>query len=119
MRHPALVYLDQLADGSFDHQRIDLRNAEIAGRAVEPGRVVRGAEYPDAAVGATERLQPVEDRLAVMQHTGRGIQGEWRVGDDARVVPAFARVVVHQEHMVREHLAEAQRLVRRRLAGRG
>ena len=71
-------------------------------RAVQPARVVRQAEQPHAAVLAAERLQPVEDRLAVVQHAGGRIQGERPVGHDARIVPAFALVVVHQEHVVGE-----------------
>jgi hypothetical protein len=39
---------------------------------------------------------------------GRGFEGYLAVGNDAGIVPALTGVVVHEEHMVGEILAEAQ-----------
>ena len=46
------------------------------------------------AVGAAEGLEPVEHRLAVVQHRRGRIQRQRAVGDDARVVPAASVLVV-------------------------
>ena len=72
-------------------------------------------KHAHAAVGAAERLQAVENGLAVMQHAGGGVQRERRVRDDARVMPAGARPRIHEEHVVGEDFAELQRVV----GGRG
>jgi len=88
-------------------------------RAVQPTRVVRQAEQPHAAVLATERLQPVEDRLAIVQHAGGRIQGERPVRHNARIMPALTLMEVHQEHVVGEDAAEGERLIRRMLLRAG
>ena len=58
-------------------------------------------------------LQALEYLLRVVQDVGAGHEFNGTVGDDARVVPALALVVIHEEHMVGENLAEAE------LVGRG
>ena len=103
----------------LDHVGIELGDAQVAGGAVQAAGVVGGAEQAYLAVMASERLEAVEDRLAVMQDAGGGIQDERRVGDDARVVPALPFLIVHQEHVVGEDLAERQRVIGGGLLGRG
>ena len=109
--HPALVHLHQGADGFLDHGGIEFRDAEVVRGAVEAAGVVAGAEQADLAVGAAERLQAVEDRLAVVQDAGGGVQGERRVRLDARIMPALPGLIVHQEHVVGEDFSERQRLI--------
>ena len=89
------------------------------GGVVQAAGVVGQAEQADLAVAATERLQAVEDRLAVVQDAAGGVQGEWPVRLDAWVMPALPGLVVHQEHVVGEDLSECQRLIGGRLPGVG
>ncbi len=56
---------------------------------VQPPGMVGQAEQANLSVSAAERLQAVEDRLAVMQHAGCGIQDERAIRDDPRIMPAF------------------------------
>ena len=114
-RHPALVDLHQGADRFLHHRGVDFRDAQIVGGFVEAPGMVRRAKQADLAILAAEGFQAVEDRLAVVQHAGGGIQRERRVWLDAGIVPALPVLVVHQEHVVGEDLSECQRLVGRGL----
>ena len=70
--------------------------------------VVQGAEQLDGTVSGAVSLQALKDLLRVVEnHAGR-IQGEGLIGDDAGVMPALVRRIVHDEHVVGENLAEAQ-----------
>ena len=81
--------------------------------------MIRQPEQPYPTILAAKRLHAIEDRLAVMQHAARRIQGERAVWHNARVVPATALVVLHHKHVVGEDGAEGKRLVRRGLLGSG
>ncbi len=118
-RHPVRIHADQRVEGCAHDVDRHLRHAHDLRGAVEALRVAIGAEQPDLPVIAAERLEPVEDRLAVVQHRGRGIEAERPVGFDAGVEPAAAFLVVHQEHVVGQHLAETQRIIRRLRLRRG
>ena len=105
LAEPISHYTDGVEAGGFLYVS-GMLPLDANGDLVGAGDVVRQAEQPNAAVLATERLQPVEDRLAVVQHTSGGIQGERPVRHNAWIVPAFALMEVHQEHVVGEDLAE-------------
>ena len=122
VRHPIGIDRDQgieaLADdvdGQFGHAH-DLR------RAVEAFGMALGAEQADLPVIATEGLQPIEDRLAVVQHRGGGVERQRAIGNDSRVEPALPRFIIHQEHVVGEDLAEGKLVIGRlrlRVGGAG
>src|SRR5262249_18000569 len=52
---------------------------------------------------------PLEHGLAVVEDRRRRIEADRRVGHDARLVPLLPRLPVHDEHVVAEVLAEAER----------
>src|SRR5262249_5149678 len=70
--------------------------------------VLLRAEEPDLAVAAAERLEPLEEPLAVVQDGGRRVERERAIGLDSRVVPALLLFEVHDEHVVGEELTEPQ-----------
>ena len=111
--HPVLLQADQVHQRLEAELRVDLRDAEATGREVHPLDVLLGAEEPHPPVRAAERLQPVEDRLGVVEH-GRGrVQAERPVGLDPGIVPALLLLEVGDEHVVREDGAEPELLVPR------
>ena len=58
------------------------------------------AEKLDYAVSGPVGLEALKYLLCVVQDVRAGHQLNGTVGDDTRVVPALALVVIHQEHMV-------------------
>ena len=53
-------------------------------------------------------FRPSKHSLRIVEHQRGGIQYQRLIGDDAGVMPAFALVIIHDEHMVRKDMAEAQ-----------
>ena len=87
---------------------VDGRDAQPVVGQVQPGHVLIGAEQNHLAVGGAVGLHALENLLAVMQAHSSRIQGQGSVGDDARVMPALALVVIHQKHVIGKNVAEAQ-----------
>jgi hypothetical protein len=54
-----------------------------------------------------ERFQSVKDRLAIVENDRRGLQRKRPVGLDPGLMPARLGGIVHEQHMVGEHLAES------------
>ena len=53
-------------------------------------------------------LHALKDLLGIVEHHAGRVQNKGGVGDDARIVPALAAGIFHQEHMIGENLTEAQ-----------
>ena len=98
-----------------DQLWIELWNAQVMRRPVQPPRVVRQPEQPHATILPAESLHPVEDRLPIVQHAACRIQGKGPIRHNTRIVPSLPFIVLHHEHVVGEHTTERQRLIRRRL----
>ena len=107
--HPAPVDIDEAEKGLLHPLLRDRRNGQPFGRAAEPPRMGVRAEEPDLPVRAAKALEPVEHRLAVMQHGGRRAEPEPAHRGDAGIVPAPLGAVLHAEHVVGESGAEARR----------
>ena len=108
MRDPGFLDFNQLFKAFQGGFFVQGRHAHAFCAAAHAGKVVPGAEELQAAVGAAVALGSFEDGLAVMQDHRSGIHREIAVGNDARVVPADALFIVHQEHMVGKDPAEAE-----------
>ena len=108
MGHPVLFQLHQGLHGLDEVLHGDLGDAHAVGGILHPlGVALRAEELNDVVHGAVS-LHALEKLLSVVEdHSGR-VHGDGRVGHDAGVVPAPAVGIVHQEHMVRKDLAEAQ-----------
>ena len=113
VRDPVRVHLDDLLQALKIDVLGDVRDAHTRRGVVHARNVLRRAEQLDDAVGRAVGLQALEYLLRVVQDVGAGHELNGAVGDYARVVPALALVVIHEEHVVRENLAEAE------LVGRG
>ena len=98
---------------------IELWQTQTLAGAVQAGDILPRTEKLHAAVGTAVGLQPLKDLGAVVQDAGGGGERDGTVGHDARVVPALAGVVVHEEHMVGKDGAEAELIGRRQRAGMG
>ncbi len=112
-RHPVLLHSDQ------GHQRlqrelgIERRDAETARGLDQPRDVLLRPEEPDLAVARAERLEPVEDRLGVVEHRRRRVHRERPVRLDPRIVPALLFLEVHHEHVIGEDGSERELAVLR------
>ena len=108
-RNPAFFDLEQLDQGAEDETLVKGRDAEPVRRAAEAADIVlRAEELNRTALGAVS-LQALEDGLAVMQRHHRRLHHHRAIGLDTGVVPAFFRIVVHIEHVIREFGPEPQR----------
>ena len=107
--HPGPVRLELGPQRAEEQLLGQLRQGQAAGGAVQAGRVGLGAERPHRPVLVPVGLQALEDLLAVVQHGGRGVQGQRAVGLHAGVMPRAAVLVpgpVDRDHVVREDVAE-------------
>ena len=108
VRHPGCIDLDRGLNGLQRIVGVELRQAQTLAGAVQAGDIFPRAEELHAAVGTAIGLQALKDLRAVVQHACRGGHADGAVGHDARIVPALIGAVVHEEHMVGEHGAEAE-----------
>ena len=111
---PTGVDLDQFLDCLQAVFLVDARKTEPVARAVQACDVLPGSEQLHLAVRAAVCLESFKDLGAVVQNACRRRDGNGTEGDDARVVPAVAVGVVHEEHVVGEDCAEAQLVGRRK-----
>ena len=107
-RHPRFIQADERFQRFLREGRVDLRQAETLGGIVHAGEVIPRAEELHLAVRAAVRLQTLENLHAVMQHGRRGRKRNRPVGNNARVMPAFFRRIIHPEHVIGKILAEPQ-----------
>ena len=113
---PVLIHLNDCLAGLHKIFLGNLRHAETLIGVVRTLRVLEGAEQKHSAVVRAVCLHTLEHFLAVMEnHCGR-LEADLTVGNDARVEPTLAGLIVHHEHMVREDGAEAERVICRRLS---
>ena len=112
-RHPVLIQLHQFAHRLQSVVRIQLRKSQSIAGSIQARDVVPRAEQLHAAVRTAIRLHALEYLRAVMENGGGGRKRQRAVGNDARSVPAVLFIVIHDEHMIGEIIAEAQLFNRR------
>ena len=71
-RYPALVDVDDLAEGFDEEVGGEFRHGEPLGGALEAGGVFFGPEGFDAAVGLAVGFDAFEDGLPVVENAGGG-----------------------------------------------
>ena len=108
--HPVGVHLDQGLDTLHKQVLRDLGDAQALTGVVHAAGVVIGTEQLHAAVGSAVGLHTLKHFLGVMEHHAGRLQLQRSVGNDTGVMPTLACLVIEQEHMVGEHLAEFQSL---------
>ena len=86
---------------------------------VGAGNILVRAEQQHTAVLGLIGLQALEHLLPVVEHHGRGLQGDGLVRDDLGVVPAMLPIIGHDVHMVGKNFTKAQLGLVRRLLLRG
>ena len=91
----------------------DVRDAHAGGGVVHTRDVLRRPEQLDRAFGRAIGFQAFEYLLRIVQHVRAGHELDGSIGHDTGIMPALALVVIHEEHVVGENLAEAE------LVGRG
>ena len=99
--HQGLHRLGKVLDG-------DLGDAQAVGGILKAGGVAIGTEQLDSTVGGAVCLHALKNFLRIVEHHSGGVQRQRRIGHNARVMPALAGGVIHQEHMVGEDLAKAE-----------
>ena len=102
------MYRDAPSEWGIDRLHEVLRrdggHAETVRGIVETVRVAVGAEQLDLAVRGAVGLHALKNFLCVVEHGGSRVHLPRAIGDDAGVMPALARGIVHQEHVVAELL---------------
>ena len=105
--NPILIDAHKLFNRLYGKSLIDCRDAKTLIRAIQAGHVAVRAEEKDASILRAVSLQALKNLLAIMQAHRGGIKLDWTIGNDARIVPALALVIVHQEHMIGIVISEA------------
>ena len=108
MGHPVLIDFHQLLQALEGGFFIQMGHGHALGAAGHAGQVFLRAEQLQPAVLPAVALGALKNGLPVVEHHRRRIHGKIAVGHNARVVPAAALFVVHQEHMIGEDAAKAQ-----------
>ena len=106
--YPALLHAHQGLDPLQGQILGKLGDAQPLAGLVQPLYVVHGTEQPHAALRVPVGLHALKDLLGIVEDHAGGLQGQSGIGLDPGAVPAFARVVVHQKHVVGKHLAKHQ-----------
>ena len=118
MRYPILLKRDQLLEPFKHHLERNLGNVENLRRHVDPIEMILRAENRHP-IAPTIRLQPVEDRLTVMQGRIRRRHFDVAVRNDFRIVPTALDIIIHLKHVIGEVRPESDlRYVRLRLQRR-
>ena len=110
-RHPFMFKPNQRIKALANDIHRQFRHAHDLARAIEALRMAIRAEQADLIIIAAKRLEPIKNRLAVMQHGCRGIEAERPIGDDPRRMPALIFLIIHQEHVIGQHLAEGKLII--------
>ena len=106
--HPVALQAHQGLDALQGGLLRELGDAHALAGLIHPADVVHGPEELHAALGAAVGLHTLKDLLGVVEDHGGGLKAQGGVGHDAAVMPALSGLVIHQEHMVGEGLAEDQ-----------
>ena len=117
--HPVFVHADERLDSLYEILHGDFRNAQAPMGALHTGGVLFRPEQQHAAIRSTVGFHALKALLRIMKHQRGRVQLQGMVRLDARRVPATALGVVHDEHMVRVMVAEAQMLLVRLCLRRG
>ena len=110
-RHPFMFKPDQRIKALANDIHRQFRHAHDLARAIEAFRMAIGAEKTNLIIIAAKRLKPIENRLTVMQNRGRGVEAERPIGHDPRRMPALPFLIIHQEHVIGQHLAEGKLII--------
>ena len=116
-RNPVGVRLYQLPDRLQAVALVDARQAQPVAGAVQTRDIFPGSEQLHRSVRTAVRFQALEDLCAVMQNACCRRDADRPEGYDACVMPSFLIRIIHQEHVVCKHGAEAELAGRRQLAG--
>jgi len=106
--NPVLFNLHDRLDGIHKILHRDGGDAQAFMGVLHPAGVAVGPEQLNLIVAGPIGLHSLEALLSVVKHHGGGIQGDGLIRYDAGIVPALALVIVHDEHMIGEHLAKPQ-----------
>ena len=114
-RDPFVVELEQGLDCPGEDGGVHFGQVETHGGPVEARRVVGRAEQVHRSLPVPVRLQPLEDRLSVMQDQGGG--RELQIGERLQrgIFPTAVGGPAHGEHVVAVDLPEAEGALVRRL----
>ena len=108
--HPVNIGLYQRLD-TFHKQFLgNGRNTQTVAGIVHTAGIVIRAEQLHAAVSGAICLHALKHFLRIVEHHSGRVQFQRSIGYDAGIVPAFAGLIVEQEHVVGEIFAEAQTL---------
>jgi hypothetical protein len=105
-RNPGFVDRHKLIDCLQEQSLRHFRQGHPHRGGAEASCILVGPEQRDAAVLQGIGFETLEDFLPVVQHGGRGIEGDRLAGAHLRVVPATVLGPADGHHMVGEDTAE-------------
>ena len=100
MRDPVFLHFHQGFNGLDKVLHRNFGDAEAGVGVVHTAGIAVRAEQLNLIFRSAVGLQAFKTLLRVVKHHRGGVQRDRAIRDNAGVVPALARVIVHDEHMV-------------------
>ena len=106
--NPVRIGLDEGQQTRHGLLHVDLRHAHTGGGAIHAGKVVTRTEQLQTAILAAVALHALENLLRVMEDRAGRVHHERTIGYHTGVMPATAKLIVHNEHVIGKNLAKPE-----------
>ena len=107
-RNPILVDGDKLPESFHQKLLVELGHNQAFAGGVQAFKVLTGAEKLNFSFGGTIRLHALKYFLRIVKTRRRRVHRDRPIRHNARIMPALARSIVHQEHVVSKDMAKAE-----------
>ena len=113
MRDPVLVQFHQLLERREKECRVNRRDTQPGGRAIEAGDIPVWPKEQNGIVRRTIGLEAFKDGLGIVEPDGGRFQRKRAIRYDTWVGPAGICNTIHEKHMVGKDLAKTECVVLR------
>lgn len=100
MRHPIPIHIYKSLNRLEGILGGNLRHTHSLTGVVHTFNIFIGSKQLYSSVGASVRLEPLKKLLCIMEYHRRGFQHNWTIGNNSRIMPSLACIVIHHKHVV-------------------
>ena len=105
--HPIGVETDELLQGCQREAFIKRWDAQPRRRGIQASQVTLGTKQHHVVRRGAKCFQSVKDRLTIVENDRRRLQQKRPIGLDPGLMPARLCCIIHEQHVVGEHLTES------------
>ena len=108
MGHPIAFHIHQCFHGLDKVFHWDARHAHTVVGALHPFRVLFRPEQQNGIVRRAIGFHTLKTFLCIMKNHSRRVHGKGLIRNNAGVMPAIFRIIVHLEHVIGKDLAKTE-----------